>query len=407
MTQRYDDQMRITELDSPARHRRGDPRPRRRLWKIAAPLIFMLVLAIVWSGFWFYAASQATSRISEWQQREAQGGRAFVCANQDVGGFPFRLEVSCSEPTFELRNLTPELVLSGKFATVLAQVYDPTLLIGEFTGPIMVSETTAPTNASSLPGFKPLMSANWSLAQASLRGLPNAPERLSLVFDNPQVARMARAAMEPVAAAKRLELHSRVLSNEPENTAVEIVLRLAAGAAPAFHPAIAQPTDADIGITISGLRDLSPKPLVTYLRDLATTKGKIEIRNARIAQADVIATGTGTLGVTPDGLLDGQVTLTVVGLDKLIKILGLEEVMNQQLAQRGGMDKIVSGLDRILPGLGGAVRGNSGTIAAAGIAMLGAPAEVEGKKAIAMPLKFSAGMVSLGPLQIGQMAPLF
>jgi hypothetical protein len=404
MTQRYDDQMRITELSYPVQ----DARPRRRLWLIASPLILMLVLAAGWSAFWFYAASQATSRIAEWQEREARAGRAFACAKQDIGGYPFRLEVSCGEPTFELRNLTPEMMLSGKFATILAQVYDPTLLIGEFTGPIMMSETIAPANASSPPAYKPIMSANWSLAQASLRGRPGAPERLSLVFDNPEIARVARAAMEPVAAAKRLELHSRVVSNTPDNSAVEIVLRLGAGAAPALHPAATQPTDADISVTISGLRDLSPKPLVTYLRDLAATKGKIEVGQARLAQADIIATGIGALGVTPEGLLDGQVTLTVVGLDKLIKLLGLEEMMTQYMSQRGGsMDKIVSGLDRILPGLGGAVRGNSGTIAAAGIAMLGAPTELEGKKAVTVPLKFTAGMVSLGPLQVGRMGPLF
>jgi hypothetical protein len=404
MTQRYDDQMRITELSYPAQ----DARPRRRLWLIASPLILMLVLAAGWSAFWFYAASQATARIAEWQEREARAGRAFACAQQNVGGFPFRLEVSCGEPTFELRNLTPEIMLSGKFATILAQVYDPTLLIGEFTGPILMSETAAPVNAASPPTYKPMISANWSLAQASLRGRPGAPERLSLVFDSPEIARVARAAMEPVAAAKRLEVHSRVISNTPDNSAVEIVLRLGAGAAPALHPAATQPTDADIGITISGLRDLSPKPLATYLRDLAATKGKIEVGQARLAQADIIVAGAGALGVTPDGLLDGQVTLTVVGLDKLIKLLGLEEMMTQYMSQRGGnMDKIVSGLDRILPGLGGAVRGNSGTIAAAGIAMLGAPTELEGKKAVAVPLKFSAGMVWLGPLQIGRMAPLF
>ena len=404
MTQRYDDQMRITELSRPAR----GPRPRRRLWLIASPLILVLVLAAGWTAFWFYASSQATSRIAEWQEREAHAGRAFACAKQDVGGYPFRLEVTCGDPTFELRNLSPELLVSGKFATVLAQVYDPTLLIGEFAGPVMLSEVVAPANATAQPTSKPMMSANWSLAQASLRGRPGAPERLSLVFDNPEVARMARAAMEPVAAAKRLELHSRVISSEPENSAVEIALRMTSGAAPALYAAIAQPTDADVNVTVSGLRDLSPKPLATYLRDLATTKGKIDISRARLAQADVIATGNGALGITPDGLLDGQVTLTVVGLDRLIKSLGLEETMNQYMSQRGGsMDKIVSGLDRFLPGLGGAVRGNSGAIAAAGLAMLGSPAELEGKKAVAVPLKFSAGVVSLGPLQIGRMAPLF
>ena len=128
-----------------------EPRPRRRLWLIASPLILVLVLAAGWTAFWFYAASQATSRIAEWQEREARAGRAFACAKQDVGGFPFRLEVSCGDPTFELRNLTPEMMLSGKFATILAQVYDPTLLIGEFTGPMMMSEVVAPVNASAPP----------------------------------------------------------------------------------------------------------------------------------------------------------------------------------------------------------------------------------------------------------------
>jgi len=404
MTQRYDDQMRITELDRPARSRR----PRRRLWLIASPLILVLLLAAGWSAFWFYASAQATARIAQWQERESQAGRTFACATQDIGGFPFRFEVSCGEPSLELSNLRPEILLAGKFTNIVAQIYDPTLLIGEFTGPLTVAELGVPANASVLPPTRPMFSANWKLARASLRGLPGAPERLSIVFDSPELARMARAAMEPVAAADRFELHSRVLSDAPGNGAVEIALRLAGGAAPTLNTALAQPTDADADVKISGIRDLAPKPLATYLRELSETNGRIEIVNARIAQADIIVTGNGTLGVTTDGMLDGQVALTVVGLERLIKLLGLEDMLNQQFAQRGGsMDKIASGLDRLLPGLGGAVRSNSGTIAAAGIAMLGAPTELEGKKAVTLPLKFSAGLVSLGPLQIGRMPPVF
>ncbi len=109
--------------------------------------------------------------------------------------------------------------------------------------------------------------------------------------------------------------------------------------------------------------------------------------------------------MTPDGLLDGQVTLTVVGLDQLIKLpSGSKRCMNQQLAQRGAAwTRSCHGLDRILPGLGGAVRGNSGTIAAVGIAMLGHRPNWKARRLVAVPLKFSAGMVSLGPLQVGRM----
>ena len=43
MTQRYDDQMRITELS----HLQGEARPRRRPWLIASPLILVVVLSVV------------------------------------------------------------------------------------------------------------------------------------------------------------------------------------------------------------------------------------------------------------------------------------------------------------------------------------------------------------------------
>ena len=39
--------------------------------------------------------------------------------------------------------------------------------------------------------------------------------------------------------------------------------------------------------------------------------------------------------------------------------------------------------------------------------MLGQPAELEGRKAVALPLRFTDGTVYLGPLKVGQTAPLF
>ena len=378
------------------------PPPRKgRPWLIASPLIAVLILAALWTAFWFYAAARANTAIAEWRTREAQAGRSFTCASQSIGGFPFRLEVECGEPNFELQNLVPPTLLAAKQAKVVAQVYDPTLLIGEFAGPMLVGEAGKPAS----------MSANWSLLQTSVRGLPGTPERASIVVENPEFSRAARAAMEPVAGAKHLEIHGRALPRAANDTAAaELYIRLAAASAPAIHQSLVRPTDADIGIVVTGLRDLAPKPWIVHLRDLADTKGQIEIKQARLSQADILATGAGALTISPDGLLNGQITLTVVGLDKLMNLLGLEEAVTQYLAQRGGglnMDRITCGLDRLLPGLGGAVRGNTGNIAAAGIAMLGEPRELEGKKAIGLPLRFADGNVFLGPLQVGRMSPLF
>jgi hypothetical protein len=172
-----------------------------------------------------------------------------------------------------------------------------------------------------------------------------------------------------------------------------------------------QPTDGVMAATVYGLKDLTPKPWRAQLREIAQAGGRIEITQARLTQGDTVATGTGTLSVTPSGRLDGQIRLTVSGLERLIGLLGLDQAVAQYLAQRtGGMsvDKLAGGLDRLMPGLGGMVRGQSGAnLAAAGISMLGEPAELDGKRAVALPLRFANGAVFLGPVGIGEVPPLF
>jgi Uncharacterized protein conserved in bacteria (DUF2125) len=115
--------------------------------------------------------------------------------------------------------------------------------------------------------------------------------------------------------------------------------------------------------------------------------------------------------VKPSGRLDGQIRLTVAGLERLIALLGLDQAVTQYLAQRAGgmtVDKLASGLDRLMPGLGGAVRGQSGaSLAAAGISMLGEQTQLDGRRAVALPLRFADGAVFLGPIAVGQVPPFF
>jgi hypothetical protein len=44
---------------------------------------------------------------------------------------------------------------------------------------------------------------------------------------------------------------------------------------------------------------------------------------------------------------------------------------------------------------------------AASINLMGQPAELEGKRAVMLPLRFDDGLVSLGPLKIGMTPSLF
>ena len=64
------------------------------------------------------------------------------------------------------------------------------------------------------PG-QPSMIANWSKARSSVVGLPTAPQRISLVFDDPSIDRTDVSPPTPLARAKHIELHGRLVDGQP------------------------------------------------------------------------------------------------------------------------------------------------------------------------------------------------
>ena len=348
------------------------------------------MLAVGWSGFWYFAASQAETRLAAFRAREATLGRIYDCSTQTVGGFPFRMEVRCADPSAELRNVQLSLKAKDLLATV--QVYQPDLAITEITGPATIAEAGRP----------PAFTANWALAQSSVRGLPSALDRISVVFDRLDVTRHDTGAAQPAGTAEHIELHVRQAPRLPQDEpAIDLAVRLRKGTLPQVSQLAGPPVDAEISAVLRGLNDFSAKPLSQRLRELQAANGRLEIRQARAQQGDILATGQGTLSLTAQGRLDGEIRLTVAGLEQLVTALGLDRAMGR--VSQSAAERIAPGLN--LEKLLGP-RGNA-ALAAAGVAMLGKPAELEGRKAVLLPLRFSDGTVFLGPLMVGQMQPLF
>jgi hypothetical protein len=360
-------------------------RPSRR-WRIVVPFVVVVLLAAGWAGFWYYAAARAQSEFAAWRTREAARGHEVSCASESIAGFPFRLELRCASPAVTLRREQASLQAKDMLAAV--QVYQPTLMIAEFGGPLTVSDEAR--------GAK--YALEWSLAQASARGLPR-PERVSLVLDKPALRRLDA---EQLARAEHAELHLRQAPRLPQDPpALDVSLDLVKALLVGVPQVANAPIDADVAGTLRGIDDLAPKPLPQLLRELAAADGRLDITKARIQQGDILATGSGTLRLTPRGTLDGELALTVAGIDRLMALLGVDKAVGQ--ASQRALDRIAPGLnlDRLLGSRGGAA------LAAAGAAMLGQPAELEGRQAVMLPLRFTDGAVFLGPLRVGQVAPLF
>jgi hypothetical protein len=367
----------------------GLGRPRRR-WRLALLLALVVLVAAGWTGLWSYAAKRADAELAAWRDREAAAGRVVGCGTQRIAGFPFRIEITCTDPTLNLQ--ANHLTFRLKDLLAAVQIYQPTLLIGEFTGPLTVANDGRP----------PDMVADWSLAQTSVHGLTSGPDRVSVVLDKPSLARPASPAAQTLASAEHLELHARQAPRLPQDPPVlDLALDLKQALLPAFAQVPEGPIDAEIAATLRGLTDLRPKPLPALLRDLQAANGRLDITHARVRQGEIIGVGQGTLSLTARGTLDGQLQLTVAGLEQLMAALGLDKKVGQ--ASQNALDRVAPGLnlDRLL-----GPRGNA-ALAAAGVAMLGQPAELEGRRAVTLPLRFADGVVFLGPLRAGELPPLF
>lgn len=374
--------------------------------------VAVVVLAIVWSGFWFFASSQIGERLDGWRAREAQSGRVYDCAKRSVGGFPFRFEVRCSDVSVTLLAQTAEpdtaqTRLTAKLAdiVVISQVYDPKRLIADFTGPVTLAER----------GEKPFVSASWSKGRSSVYGLPEVPQRTSLEFDNLAIDLVGGPVPAPLFRGQHAELHARLAEGSvADNPVIETVLQLARGSVQGVHPLFAEPFDADIRVMLRGLKDFSPKPWPERFREIQAAGGRIDVVQSRISQKDFLSVGAGSLGISPSGRLNGELQMTIAGVDKIAPALGIDKLLQEGVSQQQvdrvvrGIDanevnKLIGALNRAIPGLDKVVRQGID----AGLAQLGPATTLEGRKAQNIPVRFVDGTVFVGPLRVAQIPPLF
>jgi hypothetical protein len=394
-----------------------DPAPRRYArWRIFVAPVLLLIVAVAWSAFWFYAASKVDVVTDAWRAQEAKSGRVYDCGGRSVAGFPFRLEVRCDDASVSLISQTagqsatsPPITARLGEIRVVAQVYDPKLLIAEFTAPATISDRAS--GASFV--------ASWSKGRSSVVGLPAVPQRASIVFDDPTLDRVDGTARVNLASAKHVELHGRLADGAPpDRPVIEAVLEIASGRILEQHPLLAEPFEADIHTMVSGLKDLSPRPWPERFRMIQAAGGHLDIVQSRLQQGEVVAVATGTLGLSPSGCLDGELQMTVAGLEKVVPALGIDKMLEQGVPQSTldhvapgvksqDINRLMGALDRALPGLGNVVRQNATIGVAAGLNALGKEAVLEGKKARTFPLRFADGAVYFGPFKVAQTPPLF
>ena len=124
---------------------------------------------------------------------------------------------------------------------------------------------------------------------------------------------------QSVLRARHFEIHGRIAEGSAANKPViEIALQLDQASAPTLHPAAAQPIDANVTGLLRGLNDFSPKPWSVRFREIQAAGGRIDITQARVQQGEILAVGGGSLSLNGNGRLEGQLRVTMAGLDQFL-----------------------------------------------------------------------------------------
>ena len=275
-------------------------------------------MPFLWSALWFRASNVTQETLQGWFDREARTGRLYSCGAPRIGGFPFRIEVHCAPAAMEWRGDAPPVFVQTAGMLVAAQVYQPSLLISEFEGPLTMADA---------PG-RPTYTANWKLLQTSVRGAPAPPERASIAMDEPVFERVTPSGNEKLFNAAHAELHGRIVEGSAAgNPVIDLVLKLPT---PRRQPSIRWRRNRSMPNHLRAARveGFLAETLAGALpRAAGRRRADRHHQCPRAAGRNRSRLATGSLALTDDGHLDGQLLITVAGLDRLLPALGLDKLV--------------------------------------------------------------------------------
>ena len=347
-----------------------NPAPRRSSRRIYLPTILFALIAIAWSGFWWYASTRLEAEWGRFLTKQAELGRQIKCGEQTIGGYPFRLEMHCGQATVESVRANRPFSAALAEVNAVAQVYQPNKVLLQAKGPVtLVDKSDAGAT----------LTADWKSAEASMSIWTSGPQNAAVVIKG--LSGTVKRGDQAI--------------NLVEEGNVEVHIRLAEGtnAAPGAYDLAADvdakaiaPLDDFLGApspmkgTFRGLItkiDLRPMPMPERLRDWAAAGGTLTITQAQVERGPSVVKATGTVGLETSGFPSGDLTVALAGVPELA----------QTLKQSGRVPDMVA------------------TTLTVGLPVLGKPTNIDGKAAVEVPLTIADGKVRAGAFLPGLKLP--
>ena len=328
-------------------------RPPSRLWLILPFAVVGLAL-IALCAWWFVGANRLEAAVDEAAQAHREAGRTLEWRSRRVTGFPFRFKA-----TFEgLRFASPSgWAVQAPRLEAQANAYD----VGHWV-------ISAPRGLTLVRPAAGPVRVDARVLRASVAGVGRAPPRVSVEGVGLTFTPGPGAEPVPFAAAERFELHLRPAEGREGDAAFVVRLRQAAPRPAGLVAFVSAGRPADIvwDSVLTEFGALDGRDWASAVEAWSGRGGEMQVREASLLAGDVAARiRDGRLSVGRDGRLRGRLDLA---LNRPL----------QALAALGQLE--------------GASPDALGTATAV--------AQARGAQAT-LPLVFEAGVMTVGPVRLG------
>ncbi|MBJ6124139.1 DUF2125 domain-containing protein [Microvirga splendida] len=276
---------------------------RSRFW-LYTPFVLLLLLAIAWSVAWFVIRNRTAEALDGWIAAEARAGREWTCTDRSIAGYPFRIEVVCSNLELKRGAVTASF---GRTEAV-AQVYQPRRIIAEVAGPLRVTDGTVAVQGS------------WDLLQASINASQTGLQRLSVAADAPKVTVTGLPAGEFSGSGRHLELHVRPNPSRAAEQARDVAASITDARIPLLDGLIGgtEPANLNADVTVTQADGFKGGTIAEELELWRKAGGKLDLLMLSATKGSRQIETKGELRLDEQHRPAGQINVAAAGLDGLL-----------------------------------------------------------------------------------------
>jgi hypothetical protein len=297
----------------------ASPRKFRR-WGLYGPFLVLALAVAAWSAAWVWARGQARGRMDAVVADLAHAGYQIGWKERDIGGYPFRMDVTLTEAT--IRSPSGWALNAPRLE---AEAYMHALghwLVAAPDGITFVRPEAGPVTVTG------------KLIRASLTDFDKHPP--SFDFEGVNLAFQPQPGAQPfsLSAADRVEFHLRAGPNDEGG----VFLRVDNGKARLSGLFARIAGDKPISIvwnaTLTKMSAFSGENWPGAVRHWTEAGGQMQVRQAGVTAGDALIGATsGTLTVGSDGRLRGVLPVTLRRAPQALGAMGEQGVLPRDTAQ--------------------------------------------------------------------------